>query len=222
MAAPVNPYELTVEHGVFLVKLARRAVEERIAHGRIIEPPEDTPEIMRRPGMVFVTIEKALGDRRELRGCIGFLAPVYSLVKATIKAALEAALNDPRFPPVSPEELQSLVYEVSVLSEPYEPDISDRRELPGKIIIGRHGLVASRGWFTGTLLPSVPVEYCWDPETFLAETCLKAGLPPECWLSPDVSIKLYDGRVFAEKEPRGPVVERDLHREYREKCLGGR
>ncbi len=207
-----------MEHGVFLVKLARRAVEERVRNNRVIEPPEDTPQILRRPGMVFVTIEKVVHGRRSLRGCIGFLAPVYSLVEATIKAALEAALNDPRFPPVTEPELPSLIYEVSVLSQPYDPGVTDRWELPKVIVIGRHGLVASRGWFHGTLLPSVPVEYCWDPETFLAETCLKAGMEPDCWLDEATRIQLYDGRVFAEKEPGGEIVERDLNKEYRERC----
>ncbi len=219
MDKPIHPRELSLEDGVFLVKLARRTVETKLVEGKTLEPPDDTPEHLRRPGMVFTTIETYHGpDKRSLRGCIGFLQPVYPLVEAVIRSALEAAFNDPRFYPLEKHELDHVTFEVAILSVPEPLEISDRWELPKKIIIGRHGLVARRGLFQGTLLPQVPVEYCWDPETFLAETCMKAGMEPDCWLDSSVEILFYEGRVFQEREPLGEVVERDLNKEYMQQC----
>lgn len=215
----VHPSELRISDGVFLVKLARKAVEERLLKGIEIKPPEDLPEIFLRPGMTFTTIETLHPTgKATLRGCIGFLAPVYSLVESTIKSALEAAFNDPRFPPLRPEELDSIIFEVTVLSEPEELIIRDRWLLPKLVKIGRHGLIVEKSWFKGTLLPVVPIEYCWDEETFLSETCIKAGLPPNCWLDPSVHIYTYEGRAFRERLPRGEIYERDMVKEYREIC----
>jgi uncharacterized protein (TIGR00296 family) len=219
---PVHPDELSFEEGEYLVRIARKAVEEKLFRGITIKPPDDLPEIFRRPGMTFTTIETYHpSGRTTLRGCIGFLAPIYSLIESTIKSAIEAAFNDPRFPPLSRDEIDSVVFEVTVLSEPRELVVRDKWLLPKMITIGRHGLVVEKGWFKGTLLPVVPIEYCWDEETFLAETCIKAGLQPDCWLEEDTKIYVYDGRAFKEKTPRGEIYERDLNREYKELCKRG-
>lgn len=220
---PINPYELSLSDGVFLVKLARRAVYEKIVNNIELKPPEDTPKHLFRPGMTFTTIEKIL-PRGEtvLRGCIGFLQPVYSLVESTIKSAIEAALSDPRFPPLDRSELNSVIFEVTVLSTPIEIIVEDRWMVFSEIVIGRDGLIIEKGFYKGTLLPVVPVEYCWDTETFLAETCLKAGLKPDCWLDNSIKIYRYEGRVFKETKPGNNVVELDLTREYGLKCLRDR
>jgi len=216
----VDPDELTLEEGRLLVRIARKAVEEKLLHGIKPSIPTDLPEKFSRPGMTFTTIETLLPDgTTTLRGCIGFLAPIYSLIEATIRSAIEAAFNDPRFPPLSRDEIDNVVFEVTVLSEPKLIELEDRWKVPKKIIIGKHGLVIEKGWFKGTLLPVVPIEYCWDEETFLAETCLKAGLSPDCWLDKDTKIYFYYGRVFKEKTPRGEVYERDMNKEYRLRCL---
>lgn len=216
---PVHPREVKLEDGVFLVRLARRAIEEKILNNKTIKPPEDIPEYMRRPGMTFTTIEKILPDGRlTLRGCIGFLSPIYSLVESTIRSAIEAALSDPRFPPLTRDELDNIVIEVTVLSVPEEIKIRDRWKLPKLIVIGRDGLVVEKGFYKGTLLPVVPIEYCWDEETFLAETCIKAGLEPDCWLDTNTRVLKYEGRAFKEEKPRGRVYERDLKKEYLESC----
>jgi uncharacterized protein (TIGR00296 family) len=216
----VHPSELTVEEGVYLVRLARRSIEEYFEKGRRIKPSDVPSEKLLRKGMVFTTLETMdpTTRRTSLRGCIGFLSPVYSLVEAVVESALEAAFNDPRFPPVEPWEMGNIVVEVTVLSLPEPINVHDRWELPRRIVIGRHGLVVEKGWFKGTLLPVVPVEYCWDEETFLAETCLKAGLRPDCWLDPSTRVYYYEGRAFKEVAPRGVVIERDLNNEYLTTC----
>ncbi len=217
---PVHPEEVSLEEGVILVKLARKAVEEKLLNNRIITPPKNLPEKFYRPGMTFTTIETLHpSGETTLRGCIGFLMPVYTLVESAIKSALEAAFNDPRFSPLSSDELDHVVFEVTVLSVPEPLDVSDRWDLPSRIIIGKHGLVAEKSWMKGTLLPVVPVEYCWDEETFLSETCLKAGMPPDCWLDKETRLLAYTGKVFREKSPRGEIYERDMSKEYRLRCL---
>jgi len=208
---PIEPSELTYNDGLFLVKLARQAIEKYVAEGVKIEPPKDTPEKLTKPGMAFVTIER-YGEIKELRGCIGFLQPITPLVKTVINAAIAAATEDPRFPPLSKDELDNIVIEVSILSMPRQiKSIND-------IVVGKHGLIVSRGWYNGTLLPQVPIEYCWDRETFLAECCLKAGLDPDCWLDPRTRIYVYEAVIFYEEDPRSTIKMRNLLDEYKMKC----
>lgn len=211
---PIHPSELVFEEGAFLVKLARRAVEEYLKNKHKIKPPTNTPKKMFRRGMSFTTIEVYHSyDHRSLRGCIGYLQPVMSLVESVIDSAIQAAVGDPRFPPMSTDELPAVTFEVSVLSVPTLVEVDDRRRLPDKIVVGRHGLIVEHGFFKGTLLPQVPVEYGWDSETFLAETCIKTGLPPDCWLDNKVKVYVYEARLWREKEPLGEIEERDLREE---------
>ncbi len=213
-ALPVDPDELSDEHGVYLVRLARRALEYYFRTGRPLDPPEDAPEILRRPGAVFVTLETYYPDgRRELRGCIGITRPVYPLVEATIRSAYSSAFEDPRFPPLHEYELDQITVEVSVLSA-YEYLGDTPRERLNNVLIGRDGLVVERGAAAGLLLPSVPVDYLWDRATFLAETCVKAGLWPDCWLDRETRVYRYRARVWREREPRGEVEARSLRNEY--------
>ena len=109
----------------------------------------------------------------KLRGCIGYVFPTSPLYRTIGETARAAALDDPRFHPVTPGEVTFLKVEISVLSElrPIGPD---------EIVIGKHGLVVTRGSRRGLLLPQVPLEWNWNAETLLAQTCLKAGLAPDC------------------------------------------
>ncbi len=215
-AEQVRPEELSFEEGEFLVRLARRSVEYYFENRRLMEPPPDTPPRLRRPGAAFVTIMTYYDyERRELRGCIGHVVAIKPLVESVIEVAVEAAFRDPRFPPMSRDELPRVTFEVTVLG-PLEPLPSTPEERLKAFQIGRHGLVAKRGPFQGLLLPDVPLEYLWDEETFLAETCVKAGLEPGCWLDPDTEFYRFAGRAWREKEPLGPVEERDLVKEYEE------
>ncbi|MEM2208222.1 MAG: TIGR00296 family protein [Sulfolobales archaeon] len=217
MFAYADPSLLSLDDGILLVRTARRAVEEYLQSGRVIEPP-DVGGVLQARGMSFTTIRRISEGEYRLRGCIGYLSPVEPLIKNVITTALAAALEDPRFEPVSADELDQLVFEVSVLSVPRDME-STGRERAREVVIGRDGLVAEYRVYKGVLLPEVPIEYCWDEETFLSETCVKAGMSPDCWLSEKVRIKKFTARVFKETSPRGSVVELDLAREYRERCL---
>ncbi|ASA76860.1 TIGR00296 family protein [Thermococcus sp. 5-4] len=203
-------YKIKDEWGEFLVRLARRAIEEYFRNGRTIKPPEDTPpELWEKMG-VFVTINKRHAPpQMALRGCIGFPLPVYPLVEATIKAAIYAAVDDPRFPPVRESELNDLVIEVSVLTPP-EPIEGPPEERPKKIKVGRDGLIIEKGIYSGLLLPQVPIEWGWDEEEFLAQTCWKAGLPPDCWLDESTKVYRFTAEIFEEEKPGGPVKRKPL------------
>ena len=203
-------YKIRDEWGEFLVRLARRAIEEYVKNGRTIKPPEDTPpELWEKMG-VFVTLNRRHAPpQMALRGCIGFPLPIYPLVEATIKAAIYAAVDDPRFPPVRESELNDLVIEVSVLTPP-ELIEGPPEERPMKIKVGRDGLIIEKGIYSGLLLPQVPVEWGWDEEEFLSQTCWKAGLPPDCWLDKDTRVYRFTAEIFEEEEPGGPVRRKPL------------
>ncbi|MDI9643989.1 MAG: TIGR00296 family protein [Candidatus Verstraetearchaeota archaeon] len=202
----------TIREGEFLVRLARSAVETYLSTGTKISPPAaPSPRLLDKSG-VFVTLEKvSIGvEGRSLRGCIGYPEPLLSLVEATVDSALGAAFNDPRFPPVEQGELGSIVFEVSILTPPIRVETSHPKELPTLIRVGRDGLIIESGFYRGLLLPQVPVEYGWDEETFLAECCMKAGLPPDAWLSRKTAVYRFTAEIFAEATPRGEVVQKPL------------
>ncbi len=213
----VKPEELAPEEGALLVRLARKAIRTYLSEGKVLRPPKDVPEKLLNHGASFVTLLKVIDGERELRGCIGYVKPVEPLVENVIHAAIAAATQDPRFPPLSIRELGSVIIEVSVLSEP-EPVKDLGRDRLKSFTIGNHGLVIRKGFFSGLLLPEVPVEFCWDNETFLAETCIKAGLHPDCWLDSDTELYRFTARTFREVKPDGEVVVRNLAKEYEEKC----
>ncbi|SNR75430.1 TIGR00296 family protein [Desulfurobacterium atlanticum] len=198
---------LPLEYGKFLVKVARTTVEELLINGRKFPIPPDTPpELFEKRG-VFVTIKTFPAD--QLRGCIGFPEPVMPLIEATIDAAISAATKDPRFPPMDPSELENVTFEVTVLTPPELLDVPPEK-LPEEIKVGRDGLIVRCGFASGLLLPQVPVEWGWNEEEFLSQTCLKAGLPPDCWKSPYCQVYRFQGQIFKEVEPYGDIVEEKI------------
>lgn len=203
-------FNLTDKEGELLVRLARKAVEENLRDGKIISPPKDAPPNLLKKRGVFVTINTVASGRKILRGCIGFPYPVYPLARAVIEAAIESATRDPRFPPMTAHELNNVVFEVSVLTEPKLIEVESPTEYPSKIKIGEDGLIVERGFYKGLLLPQVPVEWGWDEEEFLCQCCMKAGLSPDCWILKGTKIYKFQCIIFEETKPNGPVVRRTL------------
>jgi AmmeMemoRadiSam system protein A len=154
-----------------LTEIARGAVVESVT-GR---PPATAPVPADLPEATgaFVTLK----HRGELRGCIGTLQCRATLAEEIVRAAIGAAREDPRFQPVSSAELAELTIEVSVLGPLEQIDPHDT----AAVVIGRHGLVVEQGYRRGLLLPQVAPEWGWDRETFLSQTCRKAGLAPDAW-----------------------------------------
>ena len=214
----VDPEAVTLEEGKFLVELARNAITKYLTEDRIIDPPSSTPLKLKKFGASFVTLTKKVNNEEELRGCIGYTKPIEPLVNNVIHAAIAAATQDPRFLPVSKSEIRLLIVEVSVLSPPELLDGSGEKLLL-QFVIGRDGLIVEKGFYSGLLLPEVPIEYCWDKETFLSETCIKAGLSPSCWLDEDTKVYRFRTAAFKEKSPSGNVMRRDLVQEYEYRCM---
>ncbi|MEM4474099.1 MAG: TIGR00296 family protein [Candidatus Bathyarchaeia archaeon] len=203
-------FDLSLDEGEFLVKLARKAVEEYLISHKRIAAPQKLPEKLLKLCGVFVTINRLIGGEKELRGCIGYPYPTNPLVEAVIDSAISSATQDPRFPPLSIEELETVVFEVSILTPPELINVENPREYPSKIKIGEDGLIIERVIFRGLLLPQVPVEWGWDAEEFLCQCCLKAGLPPDCWLMKGTKVYKFQAIIFEEESPRGKVKRKLL------------
>lgn len=179
--------ELTIEEQDELLRIAREAIS---AHFRGAQPPKPLMESDRLEENrgAFVTLH---GKEGCLRGCIGTFTADRPLYVTIREMAVQAAFHDPRFFPLDEEEMTDIQIEISVLSPLKE--IKDVDEIE----VGRHGLYIIKGFYTGTLLPQVAVEYCWDRRTFLEHTCIKAGLPPDGWKK-GARILTYTAQVFSE------------------------
>lgn len=149
-------------------------------------PPEPPTDKLREELGAFVTLK--LGGH--LRGCIGNVQGSGELFRTVWNMAQNAAFQDPRFPALNENEFDAIDYEISILSP---IDVCPDPEL---IEIGRHGLIMSRDGRSGLLLPQVPVEWKWDRETFLAQTCTKAGLDRNAWKEPETTILWFEAVVF--------------------------
>jgi uncharacterized protein (TIGR00296 family) len=202
-----NEKELNITEGEFLVKLSRKAISNYLLENKIIKPPEDTPVSLNKKLGVFVTLKNYSSD--ELRGCIGFPEPIEILAKATIMSAIEAATGDPRFHQVTLKELdEDIIVEISVLTPPLEIK-TEPKDIPEHITVGTDGLIIGKGLQRGLLLPQVAIEWNWNTEEFLANCCLKAGLPPDSWLLKDSKIFKFQATIFKERSPKG-IVEKVL------------
>ena len=178
------PCEYSQEERDLLLRLAHRSIQLAL-EGRGVDTDPPTAHLAE-PRGAFTTLHL----EGALRGCIGYVLPSQSLYATVAESARAAALDDPRFPPVTPGEAPHLKIEISVLS-PLQPI------RPEEIVVGRHGLVVAQGGHRGLLLPQVPVEWEWDRETFLAQTCLKAGLSADAWQH-GAQLQGFTAEVFGE------------------------
>jgi len=153
---------------------------------------------------VFVTLKHYPGG--ELRGCIGYPLPILPLGEAIRDAAVAAASEDPRFPPVEPNEMDRVSVEVSILTIPQLVLSTSPENLVAGIRPGRDGLIVDGYGQNGLLLPQVASEQGWGAERFLEGTCEKAGLPADAWRDRRVRIRRFEAEVFGEQRPKGPVV----------------
>jgi AmmeMemoRadiSam system protein A len=167
---PTGLPPLTAAQKAGLLVIARRALCERVRGlPESIPAPED-PALCRQ-GAAFVTLTRGTS----LRGCIGYVHPILPLAETVARCAASAATGDPRFAPVTAEELAELRVEISVLSPLHALGN------PCELEIGVHGLHISKEGRRGVLLPQVAAEFGWDRDTFLRQVCIKAGLPQDAW-----------------------------------------
>jgi len=188
----------SLEQGKGLIGLARRAAESREIereYGKNFEIKKG----------VFITIETFPG--KELRGCVGFPYATLALGEAVQRAAISAAYEDTRFPPIEKEELNRVVFEVSVLTEPELIKVRDPKEYSQKIEAGKDGLIMQNGPFSGLFLPQVWKYFKNNKEEFLRNLCYKAGLTPDYIRDKKTKIWKFGAQIFAEEEPKGKIKE---------------
>lgn len=181
--------ELNREQQAALLRLARGVIGESLGLPVPVRPGFDD-EVFTNECGAFVTLH----ERGKLRGCIGYIQGVKPIPEAVTDMAQAAAFRDPRFPPLAGEEFDRIDIEISILSPIEEvKEVSD-------IVVGRDGLIISRGHRSGLLLPQVATEQGWDLRTFLEHTCYKAGLPGDAWRIDGTRIEKFSAQVFGEIE----------------------
>lgn len=177
--------EYSLEEREVLLQLAHDSIESAL-EGQVLSTSAPSKHMGEYRG-AFTTLHLD----GHLRGCIGFVEPIFPLYRTIYETARAAAFEDPRFLPVTIQELPRLEIEISVIS-------SLNAVKPDEIEVGSHGLMISHDGRRGLLLPQVAIEWGWDRETFLTETCRKAGLPPEAWKN-GAKIEAFTADVFGER-----------------------
>ena len=182
--------ELNRDQQERILKLARKTIAGELGVDAGIGDIETGDDIFSEKCGAFVTLHIS----GNLRGCIGYIVGAKEIPETIIDMAKSSAFKDPRFPSLKKEEYELIDIEVSILS-PIEP-VVDVKE----IVTGRDGLIISRGYNQGLLLPQVATEQGWDRDTFLTHTCYKAGLPGNAWREKATTIEKFSAQVFGEKE----------------------
>ena len=190
--------------GAELVEMARKAVTEILKNNSKINDSDFNSKFDFESG-VFVTLNK----QDSLRGCIGYPIPVKKLSQGLVDAAISAATQDTRFSPVTADELDKIVFEVTVLTPPVQIRVKQPSEYLTEIKVGRDGLIVENSFTSGLLLPQVPIEYDWNVEEFLEYTCQKAGLEKNAWKDSSTKISKFEGLIFKEVSPNGKVVREE-------------
>ena len=179
--------ELNQKEKATLLDIVKKTVAAKVNDKDTPKFTVDSEALKEKRG-AFVTLKK----RGHLRGCIGYIKAVKPLWETVQEMAVAAAFHDPRFPSLKPDEVRDLTFEVSVLSPLRR--IKDINEIE----VRKHGLYIVRGYNSGLLLPQVAVEHEWDRESFLKETCYKAGLPPQAWKDKETQIYIFSADYFGD------------------------
>lgn len=186
LLTPHPKAEYIAEERAILLRLAHQSIESALEQRDIsFDPP--SPHLAEQRG-AFTTLYL----HRELRGCVGYVFPIASLYRTVAETARAAAFEDRRFHPVRPHEAPFLRVSLSILSL-LTPIVAE------DVVVGQHGLLVSHDMHRGLLLPQVPLEHGWNRETFLDETCRKAGLPANAWRH-GAHLQAFTAEVFGEPE----------------------
>lgn len=173
---------------------ARAVIRASFTDEAPLQPAAFGSDKLREKRGCFVTLHK----QGALRGCIGSIEPLTSLVECVTENARNAAFQDPRFAPLGLDELPEVDIEVSVLTVPEPLEFTDGEDLKRKLKPGVHGVILSRGFHRATFLPQV-WEQLPDPQDFLEHLCLKAGLDRNAWRDDRISVKIYQAQYFCER-----------------------
>ena len=186
---------MSIEDKRYLLQLARSVILDRLGEKTSSSLPErNSPVFMEKRGC-FVTLH----SKGQLRGCIGIIEPIKSLIAAVKENAMHAGFDDPRFSPVTFQEMKSITIEISILTKPTPVNFQNADDLKKQLKPGVHGVILTHGHHRATFLPQV-----WDQlpgmEDFLGHSCQKAGLEKTCWKDAKTAVEVYEVAVFSEKE----------------------
>ena len=198
---------ITDNEGKGLVKFARQTVDKYFSKKEFT----DYVNLTNIKAGAFVSLFRYndLGHL-ELRGCIGFPYPTGYLSQNIMEASVAAATRDPRFNPLTVNELSEVIFEVSILTNPSEIIVNKPDDYLGSIKIGIDGLILHSEYGSGLLLPQVPLEYNWDVEDYLVHLCGKTGGPSDLWRSPNSKLYKFQALVFKEVQPNGDIIRVSL------------
>ncbi|MCJ7650709.1 MAG: TIGR00296 family protein [Candidatus Lokiarchaeota archaeon] len=204
--------EFDVKDGEQLIKFARENIEHYLTTSQRIEVPPTIKNKFSDKYGVFVTLNEYITNGNPLRGCIGFIEPIYPLYEVIHRVSISSAVEDYRFSSVTINDMDNIIIEISILTPPKLIEVVNPKEYFDKIVIGRDGLIAEKGMKRGLLLPQVPIDHGrnWDVETFLKHTCNKTGLPENAWKDKQTKIYSFQAILFEELKPRGEVVRKYL------------
>ena len=186
--------KLSIEEGQLLIKIARENISTYLKGGEY-SLSSDLPKIFNEKLGVFVT----LSINSNLRGCIGYPEPYMELINGLLDVSIAAAVEDPRFNPLSLEEFEKVKIEISVLTKPQFVDVKSYHDYFNVLKVGRDGLIIENGYHRGLLLPQVPVEQNWNLNEFLEGLCYKAGLNNDAWKYEDTKIYSFQAQIFEEE-----------------------
>jgi len=184
---------LSSKQGEKLMELARKSIVSSFDNRAIQDYDINVDKKLKEKIGVFVTLTL----NHDLRGCIGFPYPQQPLYKGVMEAAKAAAFEDPRFLPLTKEELNDLEIEISVLTKPEEIRESKPEDIIEEVNAGKDGLIIEYSGFTGLLLPQVATEYKWNAEKFLEQACMKAGISPKSWKNKSCKIYKFQAQIFS-------------------------
>ncbi|MBE6486584.1 MAG: TIGR00296 family protein [Methanosphaera stadtmanae] len=186
--------KLTLDEGQLLIKIARENIATYLK-GSYYQCTHDLPDIFHEKLGVFVT----LSINSNLRGCIGYPEPYMELIEGLLDVSIAAAVDDPRFNPLSLDEFDKVQIEVSVLTKPQLVLVDSYEDYLNVLKVGRDGLIIENSYHRGLLLPQVPIEQNWDIETFLDNLCYKAGLYADAWKDENTKIYNFQAQIFEEQ-----------------------
>ena len=192
--------QISDEHGNYLLRVARVAIQNYIQHNRKIAKPLNTPPELEIPTGIFLNLYKKvpIAESGEMRGSAGIPFAQKILIEAVIDSAVDAAAHS-KFSPVTMQEMPVVKIELHLLSEPqllaYKNDVDFFR----KIKIGEHGFLINKAGKTGIMLPAVPLKKKWSSREALDNLCVDYGLKPESWKDPSARVWIFSTQVFRDK-----------------------
>lgn len=178
-------------------ELALKIVRENITsylNDKEYMPNTELPEIFNQEMGVFVTLNK----KGSLRGCIGYIEAYEPLIDALLDLSLASAFDDPRFAPVTKDEMDDITIEISLLSKPQLIKVKEYDEYLTQIKIGEDGLIIENGYYRGVFLPQVPIEQNWNILQYLENLGYKAGASANLWKKESTKIYKFQAHVFEE------------------------